>query len=610
MPRRPTPRRHGPYHEASKHRSLLERHVDEVYERHLKKQARRRQQEYHADLPPARPPLVFEPYITQELYEALSEHLPTPVAEDDALRAAVVFLRLFAHTDPRGEGLVFGEAAAALVKGNANLAMHHKTGVRSMLYALEEHLGADITDYVPGRYCSQVKALPLPPKLEAVFESERERQAKTPLKDRVNVRTGTRLGRATAKTERRRVQEAANATVRADAPKRVKELLGRLNALPPNRFSKYMRRLKDALIGPGDDLPASVAAYRKDTPARTSALNILTRAGRVRAPLYQMTKKTLRLSPYGATVAALPGTLRQHMFEGCLEIDADSIQLALAGALWDLETVQAILRESLGGGPSWWDILVGHLLNAFPTNVYDGEPASFKALKGICKGFTYAMMFGMSRRNLRRLALEAGDGFCAAAEAACTILGAETPTDIGTVLLQHPAVREIIQARQQRFRAIKAEGGIEDVFGRWIQLTPAEGSEPPEEAATREVQSVLAEAMQSMEMKAMLPVGEAALESPSMYMYLWQHDGITVRPKKSDRPSRYQAVVDILNEAFQKGLEGMQERLGCGPIYTKLSVDAGAHLLKGTQETHRGGGGVRRGVIRAPRHKPSVAANG
>jgi hypothetical protein len=513
------------------------------------------------------------------LYEALCDHLPGPVAEDDALRAAVVFLRLFAHTDPRGDALVFGEDAAALVKGNTNLAAHHKTGVRSMLQALDEHLGADVTDYVPSRYCSQVKALPLPPQLEAAFERERERQAQTPIEKRVHVRTGTRLGQATAKTERRRVQEAANATARPDAPERVKELLYRLNSLPPNRFSKYMRRLTDALVGPGEALPDAVAAYREDTPARTSALNILTRADRVRTPLYQMTGKTLRLSPYGATVASLPGTLRQHMFEGCLEIDADSIQLALAGALWDLETVQAILRESLNGGPRWWDILVGHLLNSFPTNVYDGEPPSFKALKGICKGFTYAMMFGMSRPNLEHLALETGDGFGAAVDEACTLLGAETRADIGEVLLQHAAVQEILQARKQRFRAIKEEGGIEDVFGRWIALAPAEGATPSEEAAPREVHSVLAEAMQSMEMMAMLPVGETALSSKSMSMYLWQHDGITVRPKKSDRPSRYRNVYRDLNDAFQAGLRDMQERLGCGPIYTKLSVDAGAHLL-------------------------------
>jgi len=51
------------------------------------------------------------------------------------------------------------------------------------------------------------------------------------------------------------------------------------------------------------------------------------------------------------------------------------------------------------------------------------------------------------------------------------------------------------------------------------------------------------------------------------------------RSPKKNAPRRYRKAYRDLNEAFQKGLRDMQERLGCGPIQTKLSVDAGVHLL-------------------------------
>lgn len=590
----PTPRRQGPYHDRRAHRSPLEQHVDEVHERQLQRQERRKTYAYHGPLPSERPSLAFEPYITKELDRALRESLPAPVSDDPDLRAAVLFLRLHAHKDAReGGGLVFGEHAAALVQGKIHRAAHHKTGVRSMLEALETHLGAEITGYVACHYCSQVTDLPLPPALERVFAEELGRRAETPLEQLVHVRTGARLGRNGVKSETRRIREAANATVRPDAPERVACLQKALNALPRNRFSKHIKCLQAALLGPEEELPPGVQPYRRKpgkavTPAQRSAWNVLAHAKRAPVPLYQMTERTLRLSPYGASLASLPSPLRQYMFADSLEVDADSIQLALAGALWELPTVQKVLRQSIYGGPSWWDVLVGDVLQAFDDNVYRGDTASYKILKGACKRFTYSLIFGMSRRNLRRFGTkDDANAIRIAMRPACEILRAKAPEEIGTVLLGHPAVSEILKARTKQFKDIKDDGGMRDVFERWIAHAPASSetskqvarSAPTEETPIRDVQSVLAEAMQSMEMMAMLPVGETALKSRSMYMYLWQHDGITVRPKKSDRPSRYQAVVDRLNDEFRAGLVDMQERLDCGPIHTRLSVDAGQDHL-------------------------------
>jgi hypothetical protein len=148
------------------------------------------------------------------------------------------------------------------------------------------------------------------------------------------------------------------------------------------------------------------------------------------------------------------------------------------------------------------------------------------------------------------------------------IYGADDIEEIGEVLLKHPAITELLTARQNQFSAIKEEGGVRDCFDRWIQYS----------SGKRTLPSVLSEVMQAAEVRAMLPVGEKALNDDRFNFYLWQHDGITVRPiKKAAR--RYRAMVQELSEALDQGLRALQKTYDCKPIPSSLSVDYGESLL-------------------------------
>jgi hypothetical protein len=105
-----------------------------------------------------------------------------------------------------------------------------------------------------------------------------------------------------------------------------------------------------------------------------------------------------------------------------------------------------------------------------------------------------------------------------------------------------------------------------DCFGRRIETT-----------GDRSPKSVLAEYMQNAELRVMLPVGEKVLEDPELKFGIWQHDGVTIAPKRR-RPRAYRKAVHRAREALQKGCTYL-EALGVDPIETELTVDYGSDFL-------------------------------
>lgn len=510
------------------------------------------------------------PRVTPELAAALRKHVPGEGDEAVAGRRALTYLALVAEPDPRSGYWPFHQEAAALCRGDRRLAIWQQARVEALLEALARHVPLAWVRAVPRRSCTQVMRLDLPPALQALLESEPERRREMPPKARlVDPGTGRPPARDAGRQRRAEALEVARASVPEGAPEEVVALLHDLNALPTDRFTDCLTSAEDALF--------AMAREQYDGRGYLSVDHALRAALAVRAPVYKMTERTLRLSPACSSAVTLRKALRRRTFPKALEIDMASAQLALAASLWDVPAVRDFLREARDQGKSWWDELIGHLRATFPGGAY--RPSEHYGLvKGALKGTTYGIIFTMAIRNLRRFGnpdrmrpKERAD-YDALVNDLEGIFGADIER-IGQAVLEHPLVSRLLEKRGKATQQIRRRKGARDCFGRWIP-TSASGKEGSgDENEGRPARSVLAEVMQNAELFVMLRVGRRVLDDPELQMLLWQHDGLTLRPRRRSRPSDYRCAVRKAREALEEGLRALEAQLDCPEIVTWLTVD-------------------------------------
>jgi hypothetical protein len=525
-------------------------------------------------------------YVSNSLYQAIEEHLPHLAREGIFLRA-LVYLKLVATLDPRSGYLPFHEKAVAHIRGAPSLADRHEAGVYDLAKRLQKALLKDlpkdfltggaafsIISHRVGTNCVQITPFRLPEPVEEAFEQERERlflsgdarSLETGNKKRPADRTACR------KKRRRKAEQTAG---QYDVPDRLQRLQHRLHELPRKRFTSALKSARDELNGLVMD-----RRREQDHSGRVPYLSQLRRIADVVVPVYKFTGSTLRLTPAGPSLAALPKKMRRAVLDDYLEVDMSSAQLALAGSLWDLSDLRDFLTGCRGSDKSWWAELTRWLAQELPAPRYRPDE-HFGRVKGVLKGFTYGLFYGMHPRNLRRL----GNPHSSSTDPAryyksirmmsrLFLGGMRRPfprkrvQKIGAALFRHPLVGQLMQRRQQILSRIESDGGITDCFGRHV--TTSEGRDP---------KSVLAEFMQNAELRVMLPVGEQVLDDPELKFGLWQHDGVTIAPKRR-KPRAYRKAVRRAREALQQGREALSEEMGIPPIETELTVDYGEERLK------------------------------
>jgi hypothetical protein len=524
---------------------------------------------------------LYVPDVTAELACALRRHVPGETDLAAACRRALAYLKLTAARDPRSGYWLFHQEAAALCRGNSRLAERGMAGVTEILDALAERVGLVRAEAVPGRSCTQVIALELPRGLQDTFDTEIGRRARRALcaqqekaqqgEPCVFVDPGT--GEPTASSlvkPRSKVVKQAKESILEDAPEEVVAFMDKLNGLRKTRFT---RRLNDA-----EKTLYALARERYTGRGYIGIERLIRAACAVRAPVYKMTSRTLRLSPACQSAYGLPKAMRRTVFAKALEVDMASAQLALAAALWDVPELRDFLRAAREEGSSWWGELIGYLRTEFPANVY--EPDDYGLVKAPLKGGTYGIMYTMAKKNLRRFGnpdtmqtkeLEEYETMTAELERIF-----QAPLEaIGEAFLAHPLVQPLLKRRNNMLRFIRNHQGITDCFGRWLST-----EDPGSQDGRRGAASVLAEWMQNAELFVMLHVGRAALEDSELYFLLWQHDGITVVPRRQNRPSAYASAVERMETALGEGLQALQRRVGCPEIITWLTVDYAPEIAK------------------------------
>lgn len=241
---------------------------------------------------------------------------------------------------------------------------------------------------------------------------------------------------------------------------------------------------------------------------------------------YGVSDRTVRLHALGSNPHQFPRALRKKLFDGLIEADLKAAQLSIVARLWDVESLQALLRE----GKSVWQVLADYA--RLPLATYKPQ----------LKRTMYSIVFGMAKVNLIR---QLTDGEPLQPETALSRRQALR-------LLRHPVLKELLAARAQQIKRVNWDGGAEDAYGQWHSV-----------GLGRSARSVLAHVVQSHELKLMEPVLDVLDRQPQLYLISWLHDGVSLLPGNRTKAERY-------CRQLQEGVALRAQELG---YLTELEVD-------------------------------------
>ena len=431
---------------------------------------------------------------------------------------------------------------------------------------VKEGSGGAITvkfsDYKAGSHCTHGLFLKVPNSIKAAALRDRDAGILEPL---VDLRTGEPATGKAAKAESARIAKAfvEEAEARSDVPEIARRLLYYLVLTLPLR--PFVALLKPDFI---TKVEAFIGAeFAKEPASRRYAIGVCQAILLDPKPLYHTSPKTVRLSPYGLNIAMLQSEVRKYWasLAGWIELDLSNAQLAINAVRWNVQSVIETLRD-----PSYsvWPDLIQHL---------GGDVADIKArglyerVKDALKAVVYGLSYGMGKRNLGRF----GKEFDADADKHRRVIEevfGMKPKEAGRLLLQHPLITALLEARKGVFERVLADGGLTDCFGRWIKV---EGRTIDQRKAA--ARSALAQAAQAEEMAILAPVIEAAIEEaekaeklvntkqqtnskvwgrPLWRIVLWQHDGFSLWFKEERHRKTVVAKLQrlVAEEAEKRGI--------------------------------------------------------
>lgn len=235
--------------------------------------------------------------------------------------------------------------------------------------------------------------------------------------------------------------------------------------------------------------------------------------------------RTVRLIPVNRGISLLEKSVRRRLAPLWSEWDLRAAQFAICAKLWGVESVQAFLKDR---NRNIWIELADYLgLDVTRTK---------QALKN---AGVYPLFFGMPDSNVAA-------GVTRALAGLGYVLQGERGMSYGKRFLKHPLIADMLMARDQALKEIKAAGGALNCYGDWIAYDPTQENE----------NSVLAQLAQAVEMQLLVPVFRLAQASEGeLTIMLYQFDGVSVTTRRSDRREYW------LNEA-QAAVDEQAQRLG------------------------------------------------
>jgi hypothetical protein len=326
----------------------------------------------------------------------------------------------------------------------------------------------------------------------------------------VDLVTGMAYNRAAQSRHRAELRaEAKRLAAEAQRPA-TRQLLTYMNSLPSNGFTKLPEYV-EAARAIADRLPCASVRHRQ-----LSLLNAI----RVQPmPFYRPAAHSARIFALNPSIAHLKRELRAVLTQGWVQFDLSSAQLAICARQWDVPEVATLLAS----GASIWCELEDYFRQ-------QGRVVAKETLKRAL----YALLFGAGRHRIGKIFREATH-----------------PQSDATVFLDHPLLRVLWHARQQRLAAIRQAGGARDSLGTWI---PNEGN----------ARSVLAQLAQATELQLLLPVVTLAEKEKEFTIRLWLHDGFYVTFRDRDKQDLWSRHIDsaVNEQAARLGIRTHLVRTG------------------------------------------------
>jgi hypothetical protein len=340
-------------------------------------------------------------------------------------------------------------------------------------------------------------------------------------------------------------QDALSGLNGAEVVKDTRVVSEYLNGLSTYRFSSVLQRLPAARVAVEEqyeravlramsgDFEAQITAERTAETKRLHHLRVLRAIEYQPQPFYSPSPRcrTVRVFARHETLTALSGSIRRVLCPDWLEFDLQQSQLAICAALWQIPLVEAFLNEHA----SVWHPFFEHL--GLDYGLRTTDPDTYSELKKPVKNFLYSLIFGMP--------------FPTAKAGLTTALAGETQL-AGIRLAEHPVIVALYDARESAAAAVRADGGLEDCYGRWLVLDKSE---------KRHEYSLLAQNAQAFEMALLRPVVDLARSSGGKFdVTLWQHDGFSVAVKDKSRTDYWERRIIETVDSRAKEL-GIDTRL-------------------------------------------------
>ena len=355
----------------------------------------------------------------------------------------------------------------------------------------------------PSGIARELKTFNLNPQVQPAYEQERITRSWVGTK-RVYFITGSPYSGKTQRKIRDEYKQQANQTLN-NLPGIMQRVAKKLNQQSTNTFTRLISNNYDYAVETANRLPHE--------EARKAALNNLYCVKDLPQPIYKGSDKpgSTRIHAFGQNLTQLSRPVRAALFQGVYSMDLASIQLAIAAAVLNVE----IITQFLSQGNSFWTELLDY---------FQIQPSHRAVVKSILKESTYSLVFRAARRNVKRNLTNA-----------LKKLGI---SKAGHKFYEHPFIKELDEAMEQKGEEIIKAGGFDNAFEQYV---PYQGN----------FKSSLALLFQSYESFLISSVYDLPFDNMTVVAHL--HDGMYI----SFRNQKYYKLLDkkieaVVNQRLQE----------------------------------------------------------
>lgn len=240
-------------------------------------------------------------------------------------------------------------------------------------------------------------------------------------------------------------------------------------------------------------------------------------------PFYHPVGNNARLFSSGLTT--IKKEVRQALCKGLIDLDLSSCQCAIAAGMWQINSIQKILRS----GGSIWDTIFDYM---------EIEQGLRGIAKPILKEALYSLMYGKHPSNVEGDITKAFQGYARKGQKVKWVAHTAIPKE--KRFIDCPVVVDLITAIGQAKQDILRDGGYNGAYG---YLPYGENED---------INSFLSCVMQSYELSIIASCFKLAMQRKDFRIVLYQYDGITVEILRKDRASSILAAIQ--EKSKQKAL--------------------------------------------------------